>query len=187
MCTTFKASNLGCRGHVPGSPLFFARRAAMHAFMHGEGNTNWRDQGCRQDHAAGLCRLLFSLASFPPWQACRLLKKRICSGAELGRLCKCRVRGRHGSGRAELCLRPEACAAMANAVSQDAVCAKLGELLDKADLSTVSERMLLNSLVGHFGEEVRTVHKQLVKVASPYRPPCAAQWLHVLLAVHPAH
>jgi hypothetical protein len=64
---------------------------------------------------------------------------------------------------------------MANAVSQDALCAKLGELLEKADLSTVSERMLLNSLVSHFGEEVRTVHKQLVKVAPPCRPPYAAR------------
>ncbi len=110
-------------------------------------------------------------------QACRLLKKRWTtrSGAELGRLRECRVRGRHGSGRAELYIRPKACAAMAMAVSQDEVRAKLGELLEKADLSTVSERTLLNSLVSHFGEEVRTVHKQLVKVATPYRPPCAAQ------------
>ena len=66
------------------------------------------------------------------------------------------------------------------------MCAKLGELLEKADLSTVSERMLLNSLVSHFGEEVRTVHKQLVKVECPCRPHCAAYWVDLLSAIHRA-
>lgn len=51
-------------------------------------------------------------------------------------------------------------------VSQDAVGAKLMDLLKEADLHAVSERMLIASLVECFGEGVRSQHRQFVKVSS---------------------
>ena len=51
-------------------------------------------------------------------------------------------------------------------VSQDVVGAKLMDLLEEADLHAVSERMLIASLVEHFGEGVRSQHRQFIKVIS---------------------